>query len=585
MKLEALKSVEIKGIKIPRRVLVPDFADPNKLSDRIFGAFCRINPELGCMEDIGFISNVFKCIAAAGGKDYYADYSEKLKKNNLYTIGEYVRSIPEVKKWRDWYAKAKIEKAAYNAEHKDEIKAAKDEFKELYGNVIINGISEPLQSCAVEPEGIYFGRGNSPLRGYWKFEHTPKDVKVNTNSKNLPVLIRVGEDECDEETVEIVKDWNVSWNPNAHFAAQYNNLVGLPNPDGTVKELKATKYKMIQFGALSSVKKEGQTKKYAAASVLGKSYDVILAQVVKDFEKAIKTGKTASLGTAIAVYVLLKKGIRIGGPQPTVNGTKGLLALVWGKEVTRKSNVIKFNFIGKDSVKDSSEIECESEEIAEIIQEGWSRYGKLMTDKASIKAYVGKIAPDIANTFSPKLCRTAVAASVMLKALDEVVDKYKLTEDSPEALKKLAFNEANMAVARRLNHQRGVSKSAEARREEANKEKKEKLQDRANKNRELEERRLERIATLKKAKKDGWQDKVNKIQEQISKSKDRINQSKLDLQFKVENGNITASTSKSAYIDPGIVKDFCTKYKLSIEKVYTKSQIAQFSQFLGEGED
>ena len=70
MKLQDLTSVEIKGIGIPARIPVPPFADKNKLSDRIFGAFCRINPELPCMQDTKFIKRVFTCIASAGGKDF-----------------------------------------------------------------------------------------------------------------------------------------------------------------------------------------------------------------------------------------------------------------------------------------------------------------------------------------------------------------------------------------------------------------------------------------------------------------------------------------------------------------------------------
>lgn len=278
-------------------------------------------------------------------------------------------------------------------------------------------------------------------------------------------------------------------------------------------------------------------------------------------------------------FLLFEKGIRIGSAKPTVNGTKGLLSLEWGKDVKRDGNKIKFNFYGKDSVKDTSSIETE---YADVIEKGWSKYTKLFTDKASIKEYIGKLAPSVSDVFSPKLCRTAVAASVMLKALDEVVDKYKLTKESPEALKKLAFDEANIAVARRLNHQRGVNKVAEAKRNEANKLKEEAIKARAIKVKEMNAKKQERIKALKAAKKDGWKEKVAKIQEQMIKADERLAQSKRNLKFKEENGNITASTSKAAYIDPSIVADFCTRVDLKLEKVYTKSQIEQFSQFFGE---
>ena len=558
MKLEALKSIEIKAIEVPKKVVVPRFADASKLSDRIFGALCRINPELPCMEDPKFLKNVFQCIEAAGG-------NVPDKNTDLVFYMKYNKTVQE---WRKWYEIEKMRTAAYRKAYKDKIKQANEEKKAKYGKVLINGVEENLQSWTIEPEGIFFGRGESPLNGFWKKATEPSEIVVNSNSSNLPKLI------VDEQETDF--DWNVRWEPNSHFAAQYNIVVGIPNADGSIKTVKATKYKMIQFAANSSVKKEGQSKKYAAASELGKSYDLIIQQVEKDFEKARTNCKFAELSTAIAVYMLFEKGIRIGSPEATVNNTKGLLSLEWGKEVYRQGNKIKFNFYGKDSVKDTSFIETE---YADIIEKGWSKYTKLQTDKASIKNYVGNLVPEIKDVFSPKLCRTAVAASVMLKALDAVTAKYKLTKDTPEALKKLAFNEANMEVAKKLNHQRGVNKVAAAKREEANKLKKEGLKEREAKVKELKEKRLQKIESLKA--KGNSKEKIAKIKEQIKKADERIAQSKRDLKFREENGDITASTSKGAYIDPSIVADFCTKIDLSLEKIYSKSQMQQFSQFFG----
>ena len=558
MKLEALKSIEIKAIEVPKKVVVPRFADASKLSDRIFGALCRINPELPCMEDPKFLKNVFQCIEAAGG-------NVPDKNTDLVFYMKYNKTVQE---WRKWYEIEKMRTAAYRKAYKDKIKQANEEKKAKYGKVLINGVEENLQSWTIEPEGIFFGRGESPLNGFWKKATEPSEIVVNSNSSNLPKLI------VDEQETDF--NWNVKWEPNSHFAAQYNIVVGIPGADGNIKTVKATKYKMIQFAANSSVKKEGQSKKYAAASELGKSYDLIIQQVEKDFEKARTNCKFAELSTAIAVYMLFEKGIRIGSPEATVNNTKGLLSLEWGKEVYRQGNKIKFNFYGKDSVKDTSFIETE---YADIIEKGWSKYTKLQTDKASIKNYVGNLVPEIKDVFSPKLCRTAVAASVMLKALDAVTAKYKLTKDTPEALKKLAFNEANMEVAKKLNHQRGVNKVAAAKREEANKLKKEGLKEREAKVKELKEKRLQKIESLKA--KGNSKEKIAKLKEQIKKADERIAQSKRDLKFREENGDITASTSKGAYIDPSIVADFCTKIDLSLEKIYSKSQMQQFSQFFG----
>ena len=568
MKLESLKSVELNGVEIPNRVQVPDFANENNLCDRIFGALCRINPELPCMSDAKFLRRVFSCIESANGQSFLPlNWKDK-----AFDIVTYMKTDATVAKWRDFYAEEKIRKANYRAANKEVIAKQKEELKAKFGTAIVNGVEEPLQSYALEPEGIFFGRGDSPINGYWKFENKPEDLRLNITSKSMPVLIwNKGEEKIFSE----FDNWNVQWNPDAHFAAQYLIKIGIPDAEGNIKEEKASKYKMIQFAATSSVKKEGQSKKYAAATELGKAYNKILAQVKKDFEEV----PAKNLSTAVAVFMLFEKGIRIGFAGETANGTKGLLALKWDKDVKRVGNKIKFDFYGKDSVRDTSVLETE---FADVIEACWSLNERLDTNKFEIKEYIGKLAPAIKDVFSPKLCRTAVAAAVMTKALEDATAKYKLTTESTDALKKLAFNEANMAVAKRLNHQRGVSKAAEAKREAANTEKKAKLEDRAEKVKELNRKRKESIAKIKAAKKEGWKDRVAKLEEMIAKSNEKLQQSKLDLKFKVENGNITGSTSKAAYIDPSIVAEWCSSVNLSLDKIYTKGQIVQFSQFFGE---
>lgn len=561
MKLRDLTSVEIKGIGIPTRVPVPPFADKNKLSDRIFGAFCRVNPELPCMQDKKFIKRVFECIKSAGGKDFTS-------KPDLVS---FVASDKEIAKWRKWYAEEKERKAAWKKANADEIKKQNDELKAKYGIVKINGNDEPLASWTIEPEGIFFGRGDSPLNGYWKFENTAADIKLNTNSKNLPEALFYGED--GEMLITSNFAWNVAWNPESHFAAQYNINIGIPNTDGSIKTLKSTKYKMIQFAAASSVKKEGQTKKYAAGATLGKSYEKVLAKIASDF-KAKK-----DLSTTVAVFMLFEKGIRIGFAGETENGTKGLLALEWGKDVKRSGNKIKFDFYGKDSVRDTSVIETE---YADIIEETWAKDKMLKTDKLQIKQYISQVVPELDGIFTPKLARTAVAAYTATKALEEMTAKYKVTKSSPLALKKIAFDEATMQVARRLNHQRGVNKVAEEKRKANFKASEEKLDERKAKVAEQNKKREEKIKALKASKKEGYKDKIKALKEQIENSKAKIDQAELNLESKERNQNFTSGTCKSAYIDPSIVSDWCRKIDMPIEKVYTASQIKQFSQFLGD---
>ena len=574
MKLEPMNSLEFEAVEIPALVPVPPFADGTLLHNRIFGDFCRRNPELPCFQDEIWIKHVFECIAAAGGRNLPFE-TRGLK------LPAFVEQDAQIKRWRTWYAE---EKAKKDADKKDADKKGKDETKEKnklrkekYGYALVDGEKEPLQSWVIEPEGIYAGRPGCPYAGYWKSAVTADEIVLNVSSKKYPILIENGQEinYTNPETGET--KWHNEWRPESHHCADYPSIIGLPDASGKMIKTFSSSRKKIMFSAQSSVKKEGQSKKYEAGADLGKAYPLVMNKLKEDFSSL----DSEQLGTPIAVFLLFEKGIRIGDKKATKNGTKGLLSLVWGKEVKRFGNKIKFDFLGKDSVHDVSEIETE---YAEKIESHWKEFNQLKTDKDSIKAYVGKIVPELKGTFSPKLARTAVAAYVMTNALEESVKKFHVTEDSPIALKKIAFEEANMEVAKRLNHQRGVNKVAEAKRQANFSLKEEALKDREVKVAELIKTRGEKIKKLKAEKKTGWKEKVAKLQEQNVKTKQQFEIAKMNLSQKEKTQNFTASTSKGAYIDPSIVKNWATKYKMPIEKIYSSSQLKQFDWALGEQE-
>lgn len=544
MKLTALKSLILPGIEFPELVAVPPFADKS-FASRVFGAFCRINPELDCMQDRAFLKNVAKVLDAAG---YTGVFS---------TLPKEVEANPEIKKWRAWYAEEKERKAAFRKENAESLKAKREELKSKYGYALVNGEKENLGSWVVEPEGFYFGRGDSPIKGMWKQAVMPEDIVVNTNGP-VPVMI------AGEQVKKFA--FEKTWNPECHSAAHYPVKVGIPNKEGKVLKPAFQTQKDIQFSQTSSIKKEGQVKKYEAGEALLK----IQGKLEDRIEECFTTG--SSLEDAIAIYIMLNKGIRVGTSTETQNGTKGLLALEWGKDVKRVGNSLKFSFVGKDSVKDTSSLEIPADKLDKI-EKVWKKSGKLNSTYETLKEFVKAV--DSSVTFSPKLLRTLVAASVMTKALKEVTKKYKLTKDSSEALKKLAFNEANMEVAKKLNHQTNVSKAAEERKAAKFKETQAKLKDKEVKAKELETKRKARLKVLIEK---GKTEEAKKLRETMAKSKESLKMAKMNASFKEGNADFTGSTSKAAYIDPKIVSNWCEKVGLDISKVYTKTQLEQFSE-------
>lgn len=553
MELTPLKDeVKLPAIRVPAVLPLPEDLVGRFTRDewKVFGHFCNKNPELDCMSDPTFLRNVAKCIKATANGKLDDVIRDPLK----------MTSHPLYKKWSAYYQDIKDKKALERKDPKVKArtKARNECLKSKYGFCTVDGVQEPLQSYALEPEGIFPGRPGSPDAGLWKEATDIAEVVVN--AKTFSPKLLVGDDDT-----EHIYSWTLSFNPENHYAARYPVRVGVPGEKPT-----SVQWKKIMFSAKASCKKEGQQKKYDASEVLIDNIVPLMDKIVRDCEE----NPTA---TSIALYLLFTKGIRIGNAKPTKNGTKGLLTLEWGKDVkpTGHGFGIKFDFLGKDSVHDLSEIELPNQLMYNNFTTLWADQKKLKTTKEEIKKYVTSLIPGV--PYTPKLSRTVVAANTMIQALDEVVRKYKLTKDSDEGLKKLAFNEANMEVAKRLNHQRGVNKTAEAKRKAKFEENKNKLKDREAKAKELEAKRKARIKELEK--KGGKEEAIAKIQDQIAKSKSRVKLAKMNESFKEENQNFVSTTSKSAYICPRIIKSFCDRVSLPIEKVYTKTQVDQFSEF------
>ena len=559
-KTKDLQSIQAFGIKVPAVLALPEELEGRFTRDewKVFGHFCNKNPELPCMTEPTYLKNVAKCIKATANGKLDDVIKEPLK----------MTSHPLYKQWQKYYQNIKDEKAllrkdpkwsAANKEHNEGM-------KKLYGFAIVDGREEPLQSYMLEPEGIYAGRPGSPDNGMWKEATVLSDVVVNTNSESLPVLINP------DDTTEAY-DWRVIWNPTYHYVAKYPVIVGIPGQKPFSKTMKK-----VMFSAQSSIKKEGQEIKYANA-------DNLMKQSADLIQKLLKELKTNPTPTTVALYCLFFKGIRIGEKKATKNGTKGLLSIEYGKEVVGIESVqtLKFDFLGKDSVRDLSVLKVDDPEVYFNICKVWNKVKTLgsATTKEEIKAWV-KNNSKTPISFTPKLSRTFVAAKVMLDALKAVEVKYNLTENSPEGFKKLAFQEANMAVAHQLNHQRGVSKAAEEKRKANFAETKENLKKREQKTKELIKKRKDRIKKLKAEKKDGWKDKVAKLEEMIAKSEMRNDLAGKNAAFKEKEANFTATTSKGAYIDPTIIADWCEKIKLPLEKVYSKTQMNQFENYFNK---
>jgi len=232
---------------------------------------------------------------------------------------------------------------------------------------------------------------------------------------------------------------------------------------------------------------------------------------------------------------------------------------------------LKFDFLGKDSVRYQNEVPVDTS-VFKAIQQfrtgkkgGDDLFDKLDTSK--LNAHLKGLMPGL----TAKVFRT-YNASITLDA-----ELKARTRDGDVTEKIVVYQKANKEVAIICNHQRTVSKSHSAQMTKLN-EKIEELKG------FLEELKTD-LARAKKGKSplkvpdgkpkrnlspEAWEKKIAQTTAKIAKMEN-------DKETKEELKTVALGTSKINYLDPRITVAWCKRHEVPIEKIFNKSLLAKFA--------
>lgn len=511
---------------------------------------------------------------------HWAALGEDYKKDKMYTIN----ARPTIKRWanpelknlefpKDYFkvmeqmtidieAAKEAKKLANTKEAREIKKAENDKLKEEYGFADVDGVKQPLGGFMLEPEGWYIGRGQSPIRGCWKYKIEPEDVTINYigDKNNIPQA------PSGHKWKEVVS------NKNAFVATYYDIRLG---------ENVVTLHKKFGFGALSTVKQDADIHKYEKARQLTKDWDKI--------EKWIDDGVAAGKQEALVAWLILRTGIRVGGDHASVfeNGVVGASTLLV-ENATVNNNVLKLVFTGKDSVKYINEFEV-PQEIADAIMK--CQQNKNPKDKLFDKANAGTVNGFLQECIpycTAKLFRTAYGTKLLAETLQQFYAEGKIAKGMPEWKIRSMYDKACLVVSTKLNHQRNVAKNFSTQMDKTDENiKKAKLSAKERKEKATEqlkkiakdiktakqvysgEQLNEKLASLK-AKKD-------KIAERIEKSELRIEKLEENKELKKATKNIALGTAKGAYSSPTIAYSFAKDLGVDIGIIYNKTLQSKFA--------
>ena len=408
-------------------------------------------------------------------------------------------------------------------------KAERERLKAIYGKAVVDGIEVDIANWLVEPPGLFMGRGQHPMRGRWKPRVRPQDVTLNLG-ESAPVP--------EGNWKAIIHDHSSTW-----LATWIESLTG--------------KRKYVWLHDSAALRQENDKAKYDKAKKLAEREGKVHREVMRRMMKG--DGRVATVA-----YLILKLAMRVGDEKdPEEADTVGASTLrVEHIEFPQVNGtqVIEFNFLGKDSVPWRKRLEVDSEDTRAL----YNNLKKFMQGKKpsdpifdginsrKVNAFLQQIMPGL----TAKVFRTCIATRVVQLQLS----KAKVDKTSLEAQKIYAAKKANLEAAITCNNKKGIDpKNPAARKALEN----------------FEESIIKKRQAITQLKADlaakNWKTEIQK-----KRLEERIEKLQVQLRLLQETRDYNLGTSLRNYIDPRIMKAWLNHVELDWTKIYTSTLQRKF---------
>jgi DNA topoisomerase-1 len=427
------------------------------------------------------------------------DTIKDLSKCNFSEINDYFKEQSEIRK-------------NMSKEEKKEIKEENDRIAEKFGTAIVDGHKQKIGNFRLEPPGLFRGRGEHPKMGKVKRRIEAEDIIINIGKKAVVPKPPEGH-KWKEVRHDNTVTWLVSWTENIMGNVKYIML----NPSSKIKSMK-------------------DWKKYEKARELHEVIDNIREDYMRDW----KDREMVKRQRAVALYFIDKLALRAGNEKDEGEAadTVGCCSLRYEHvnlfdERDGKSNVVEFDFPGKDSIRYFNQVSVPKKVyknlklFLENKKKGDDLFDRLNT--MTLNKYLNTLMEGL----SAKVFRTYNASITLERQLEELM--AELDRDATVAEKVLAYNRANRAVAILCNHQRTVPKGFE---------------DQMEKIREKISNKKKEVKALKKELKENKKDE--KIKKKLATAEEQLRKLKVQETDREENKQIALGTSKLNYLDPRI---------------------------------
>lgn len=457
-------------------------------------------------------------------KNFFKDFKKVLPSNlKNSSIEDFDFSLIKT-----YLEKKSQERKDMTKEEKALLKKKNEEKEEPYKYCVIDGSKETVGNFKLEPPGIFLGRGEHPKIGSVKKRIRPEDITLNLD-KTAPIpKINV-----DGKWGNIINDDSVIWL-------------------ATWKDEITDKNKYIFTSMDSIFKSKSDESKFNLAKKLKRRINSIR----NEYESKLDSEGEKAKQLATALYFIDRFALRVGGKKDKKEeaDTVGVTSLRVEHITLVPPNIVKLDFLAKDSVR-----YCKKVSVPKLVYENLEKFTNSknkkdqLFDKISASS-MNDYLEDFMKDLTAKVFRTYNASFLFQKELDKINEERVMAIHESERINYLLnlFNQANTEVALLCNHQKSVSSNIDSQVEKFDK----------------------KLKELKKKKKK-YLEKKNKEKAELVESKIKL--LKLKKNNKINQKNVSLSTSKDNYIDPRIIFAFVKRFDIPTDKILTESQTKKFN--------
>lgn len=422
---------------------------------------------------------------------------------------------------REYVLKEQLRKGNMTKEEKkaltQERKAKREALKAHFGHATVDGKEIDIANWTVEPSCIFAGRGDHPKRGKWKEGPKEKDMILNLS---------------DKKDTQPGKWKDVVWEPDRMYIASWRDKL-------------AGKMKYVWFSDSAFLKQSREKEKFEKAGKLGDKVPKVAEHIMTNLHDENEERRKV----ATVCWLVFEVNLRVGDEKdPGEADTVGAITLR-PEHVQTVSDVLHFDFLGKDSVRWVKEVKAPP-----IIVENIRRF----SDTSKEYLFEGIDSKKVSRFLNEKM--KGLTAKVFRtwrcsETVREYLDRSNSRKEDPEHVKLYHAKMANLEAAQIANHKRKIPPNFD-----------ERLAKKEDKIRQLETLLKEKEAQGKKT------DTVHK----------RLDKTKIDVELTKATKEYNLGTSLKSYIDPRVYVRWAHEVDFNLDKFYPKTLKNKYSWALGD---